>query len=676
MDHNRAYKLGRAFRLGLAFSLGKQHQQGMAMDRWITIHPYGKGKNADYRRIFINDDTGVIESGAGGKWNGKTLKEAFSKPKTEPWTGTVGEMKYQDMEQKASVFIRVAGKQVRPETKRKYADEFMFYVKDYASGINDSPENKASSELLGQAISYWDRRKKEDLEGALISVKTLAEQVRDGKFKPESLQTKQNKSATFGEGGNDLRKQFEDKVNEVVNADYSGRTAQKLARTTALRKAYKEYMNSLPSGTYVHDGSSDYYWKKDGDKWNKYSFDDDSIWETTQKEDIPDASVIDRNPDGTSELGYFFGVGKTFKEANNDLKKVVPFKGLSVAKKPEEKRDTWAEEYAEAKKREDGHTSAGINDIDKDTARRAFYATSFDPEGRGERFRQDYAKAVNAIYDTAKQYVKTPEQQEWLNAEFDKSRARILDAARSLLAAEGRTMSAAVVGPAKFPYRQQEKRQNTAMNRASEYSDAIEKAEKHLVNGLKNLELNRQATSAGMNPEEYEVFNSINKQLNYITATKRAKKENPNELYVSPTHYKNNIYNRLETQAANGNVEFVNKALETLRESGHYKPTEKVFRLSELAERKRKERQAASQNTNSTRSGKTYEGVEIVRNTDENRLQLMFDEMPSYELRQSLKQSGWRWSPRNQAWQRQLTSNAEYSADRILSQHFGKSEDE
>jgi hypothetical protein len=79
MDHNRAYKLGRAFRLGLAFSLGKQHQQGMAMDRWITIHPFGKGKNADYARIFINDDTGVIETGAGGRFNGKTLKEAFSK---------------------------------------------------------------------------------------------------------------------------------------------------------------------------------------------------------------------------------------------------------------------------------------------------------------------------------------------------------------------------------------------------------------------------------------------------------------------------------------------------------------------------------------------------------------------------------------------------------------------
>jgi hypothetical protein len=52
MNKQHAFRLGKAFRLGLAFSVGRNHKQGVAMDGWITIHPYGKGKNADYARIF------------------------------------------------------------------------------------------------------------------------------------------------------------------------------------------------------------------------------------------------------------------------------------------------------------------------------------------------------------------------------------------------------------------------------------------------------------------------------------------------------------------------------------------------------------------------------------------------------------------------------------------------
>jgi DNA-binding transcriptional regulator YbjK len=61
-----------------------------------------------------------------------------------------------------------------------------------------------------------------------------------------------------------------------------------------------------------------------------------------------------------------------------------------------------------------------------------------------------------------------------------------------------------------------------------------------------------------------------------------------------------------------------------------------------------------------------FDGGEIVRNAEENRLQILFDEIPDAEIRQSLKSHGFRWSPRNKAWQRQLTKNAEYDAKSIL----------
>lgn len=61
-----------------------------------------------------------------------------------------------------------------------------------------------------------------------------------------------------------------------------------------------------------------------------------------------------------------------------------------------------------------------------------------------------------------------------------------------------------------------------------------------------------------------------------------------------------------------------------------------------------------------------FPGGEIVRNTEADRLQIIFDEKPDDEQREALKQNGFRWSPRYGAWQRQLTRNAEIAARRAL----------
>jgi hypothetical protein len=48
-----------------------------------------------------------------------------------------------------------------------------------------------------------------------------------------------------------------------------------------------------------------------------------------------------------------------------------------------------------------------------------------------------------------------------------------------------------------------------------------------------------------------------------------------------------------------------------------------------------------------------------------NRLQLFFDERPNDKQREQLKANGFKWAPTQEAWQRQLTDNAIYSAGRI-----------
>lgn len=61
-----------------------------------------------------------------------------------------------------------------------------------------------------------------------------------------------------------------------------------------------------------------------------------------------------------------------------------------------------------------------------------------------------------------------------------------------------------------------------------------------------------------------------------------------------------------------------------------------------------------------------FDGGRVVHNVPDNRLQILFDEIPGEAVRAELKSHGFRWSRRNQAWQRQLTNNAIYDARHIL----------
>lgn len=58
----------------------------------------------------------------------------------------------------------------------------------------------------------------------------------------------------------------------------------------------------------------------------------------------------------------------------------------------------------------------------------------------------------------------------------------------------------------------------------------------------------------------------------------------------------------------------------------------------------------------------------VVENADIMRLQLFFDSKPDAEIRTILKKNGFKWSPSNTAWQRQLTDNAKYATKQIIAE--------
>ena len=60
------------------------------------------------------------------------------------------------------------------------------------------------------------------------------------------------------------------------------------------------------------------------------------------------------------------------------------------------------------------------------------------------------------------------------------------------------------------------------------------------------------------------------------------------------------------------------------------------------------------------------EGVTVELCNSEERIRLHFEGKPEPDMISKLKQAAFKWSPRNMAWQRQLTDNALYATKRLL----------
>lgn len=72
----------------------------------------------------------------------------------------------------------------------------------------------------------------------------------------------------------------------------------------------------------------------------------------------------------------------------------------------------------------------------------------------------------------------------------------------------------------------------------------------------------------------------------------------------------------------------------------------------------------------------TNSNYRVVKNAEEMRLQYFFDGKPDRDVINIMKSNGFKWSPKNKAWQRQLTANAEYVGTRVneaLNKFYGES---
>ena len=156
--------------------------------------------------------------------------------------------------------------------------------------------------------------------------------------------------------------------------------------------------------------------------------------------------------------------------------------------------------------------------------------------------------------------------------------------------------------------------------------DAVERLEKKL-NGLKELQEKMKAANA---------YYRKNKTLDGCPVLTQEQIDSLKEKMQKDWHYEDKPFATYQLSNNNAEIHRIEGRLKKLR---------------------------AAKTEGNTESENEY--FRIVENTEIMRLQLFFDGKPEAEVRDILKKNGFRWSRKNNCWQRQLTDNARYSLQRV-----------
>lgn len=273
-------------------------------------------------------------------------------------------------------------------------------------------------------------------------------------------------------------------------------------------------------------------------------------------------------------------------------------------------------------------------------AMRAYSGISFSPEKRGERILNDYSKELTADIETVKKHEGDVER-------YTKKYVSLLS---DWLGAQSRCMSTMITGPANFPVARNEKANNSERNKYEVFFNWRAKAI-HAITKPENTDIVKGSEGARAKMEAKLVkLQEQHAQALALNKIMRSKKLTQDEK-IDKIHAKTKNMERAKVQ------EFVERGW-GFSTSG----STKIRELKKDIEREKK-REALKEQGNKHH---TINGYNVCENYEINRIQILFDGKPEPEVITKLKSHGFRWSPKNSAWQRQLTNNAIWVTKQFL----------
>lgn len=287
--------------------------------------------------------------------------------------------------------------------------------------------------------------------------------------------------------------------------------------------------------------------------------------------------------------------------------------------------------------------------INEGAARRTKEAISFSDYRPGSAT-AEYRHYVDQAVEIAERQKKRvePEYHEKIDQLLDTYARKLAENMNKGYEITARVPSVLIAGPANFPVRAKEK-QNAASDRNME--------EFQYIQGL--LDKIRSTGMGGISADDPQAVSKLEKKLEKLEASQ--------ELMKAVNAY----YRKHGT--LDGCPHLTEKGIENLKadmaSSWHYE--KKPFQSWQLSNNNAEIRRLKGRIEELTRHkeaayvGWEFEGGTVEINREANRLQIYFEGKPDATVRDELKSNGFRWSPKAEAWQRQLNDTTIRVTDRI-----------
>jgi hypothetical protein len=283
-----------------------------------------------------------------------------------------------------------------------------------------------------------------------------------------------------------------------------------------------------------------------------------------------------------------------------------------------------------------------LSDIPASLARGAFNGTSFNPEARGDRTRQDYAATMAQDYADLHELAERNSTLELLPEEFARYRQGYQKRYTAYLHSSSRCVSSMIVGPSNFPAYRMNKRADIAHKRMGEFLEFRERA-------LKTIRKTLSPCTGPIMAGDSDAVQRL--QANIAEAEQMQARMKVANLIVRKY---------VKKDRAQGVTELVTQGFSEVNAQKLFQPdfcgrlgfSDYALTNNSANIRRMKARlEQISSMKKATGFEAQGEKARLEDAPSDNRVRLFFPSKPSEEVRTRLKANGFRWSPTIGAWQ-------------------------
>jgi antirestriction protein ArdC len=309
------------------------------------------------------------------------------------------------------------------------------------------------------------------------------------------------------------------------------------------------------------------------------------------------------------------------------------------------------------------------SDWDFEKLKQSYYWISFSPEKRAKNEIEDWGKYLSDTYLKLSVLAKENEFKS-LDSEFSKYYSKLKKMKANIISHRSSLASSAITGGSKFPVAKQRKLQDRHHDLEGDYykymDSGVQKIKSAIYGSTRIKSGDKNALELLENRLENlillkEIQGDFNKNYKSDKSTKEEK-----EIFFERYNFKDLFKKSYAEKSSFLVPSAIKRAMQGEKLVLDLYLSKNILDL--------KKRITAEKNRNKVidnlNNKYVFDDVEIILNEDQNRVQLLYDGKPEQNTIKKLKANGFRWSPKNKVWQRQLNFNGLNAAKRVTGHDF------